>query len=308
MGIFKKAHRKAILGMNARNLRVELENPVVAIRLVNNKYSTKAALEAANIPVSPTIAVIRGRRDLAGFDWEALPDAWALKPNNGRRGAGILLAAGRDGDGWRTASGAHLSRKSVVNHLRYVLDGDYSMEGVRRDWALFEPLIVPHPDLTDLVPSGLPDVRVICHHTEPILAMTRLPTAESDGRANLHQGAVGASVDLESGRIVRAQHKGERIHEHPDTGYPLIGAQIPAWEAVVAAAAACGEATGLGYLGADVVVDEVRGPLVLEVNARPGLEIQNVSGVGLAHLLESVSWSPVPAAQEHSIAPKTYAA
>lgn len=118
--------------------------------------------------------------------------------------------------------------------------------------------------------------------------MVRLPTLESDGKANLHQGALGAAVDLESGCIFKAQIDGREVLEHPDTGRVLVGAKLPEWEGVVAAATACYPATGLGYLGADVVVDRERGPLVLEINARPGLEIQNVAGIGLADLLSGV--------------------
>lgn len=286
-GFYKsKAGWEQVLGMNARNLRVEVENPPEAIRLVNDKLSTKVALEAAGIPVAPTLAVVSHRWELESFDWEALPDAWALKPNNGRRGAGILLAAEQDGeDGWRTGSGRHLSKRAMKSHLRYVIDGDYSMESVQRDSALFEPLIHPHPALADLIPSGLPDVRVICHYGEPVLGMVRLPTLKSDGKANLYQGALGAAVDLQTGCIFRAVYNGREVFEHPDTGRVLVGAELPDWDGVVAAAAACHAATGLGYLGADVVVDRDRGPLVLEVNARPGLEIQNVTATGLAGLL-----------------------
>ncbi len=254
-----------------------------AIQLVNSKHDTKAALEEAGVPVAPTLVRIRDRRELSRLDWDALPEAFALKPNYGRGGAGILLA--KDGDGWSTLSGRPLSKEVIKDQIRSILEGEYSLESVERDSALLEPLIVPHPVLARLVPSGLPDIRVICHHGEPLLAMMRLPTEESEGRANLHQGAVGAAVDLGSGRVARAMLKRERIEEHPDTGEGLLGVEVPEWGAVVEAAGRCAEATGLGYLGADVVVDEERGPLVLEVNARPGLEIQNVAGVGLADLL-----------------------
>ncbi len=283
MKMFEKTRWEAVLGMNARNARVEAENPLRATQLVNSKHDTKAALEEAGVPVAPTLVRIRDRRELSRLDWDALPEAFALKPNYGRGGAGILLA--KDGDGWSTLSGRPLSKEVIKDQIRSILEGEYSLESVERDSALLEPLIVPHPVLARLVPSGLPDIRVICHHGEPLLAMMRLPTEETEGRANLHQGAVGAAVDLGSGRVARAMLKRERIEEHPDTGEGLLGVEVPEWGAVVEAAGRCAEATGLGYLGADVVVDEERGPLVLEVNARPGLEIQNVAGVGLADLL-----------------------
>jgi alpha-L-glutamate ligase-like protein len=271
--------------MNRRNLHVEVDNPRDAVRLVNDKYRTKAALRAVGVPASPTIATVRHRADLVNFDWESLPDTWALKPNHGRGGAGIMLAARREREGWETASGGSLGREAVARHISYILDGDYSMEGMQRDWALFEPLIVPHPTLAVLSGSGLADVRVICCHQEPVLSMMRLPTLASGGRANLHQGAIGAAVDLTSGRLTRARHRGRDVSAHPDTGKTLIGVEVPCWEKVLDAAAACGDATGLGYLGTDIVIDRERGPLVLEVNARPGLEIQNVTGVGLLGLL-----------------------
>jgi len=46
-------------------------------------------------------------------------------------------------------------------------------------------------------------------------------------------------------------------------------------------AARCYELTGLGYLGVDIVLDRIRGPLILELNARPGLNIQIANKAGL---------------------------
>jgi hypothetical protein len=46
--------------------------------------------------------------------------------------------------------------------------------------------------------------------------------------------------------------------------------------------------TGLGYIGADVVLDARRGPMVLELNARPGLAIQLANRAGLMPRLDTV--------------------
>jgi alpha-L-glutamate ligase-like protein len=276
-----------VLGMNARTLLVERENPAEAIRLVNSKCATKNTLYEAGIPYPKTLALIENRFDLANLDWEALPDGWAIKPDFGRRGSGILLARRRDGDGWRTGSGRYLSGGAVEDHLRFVLDGEFSADSLAGDRAFVEPLIVPDPTLARLSPAGLPDVRLICYRGEVLLGMVRLPTHASEGRANLHQGAIGAAVDLATGRVTRALSEGQVTGEHPDTGEDLVGVGIPDWGEVLEMARRCGPATGLGYVGVDVVVDESRGPLVLEVNARPGLEIQNITGVGLAGLLRN---------------------
>ncbi len=283
--IFGRDAWENVLGMNARNARVAAENSPEAIRLVDSKYETKKVLEEAGVPVSPTILVVRDRRDIANFDWEDLPDGWVLKPDRGRQGIGIVIATSREGPGWCMSSGDFLGRDEIVNRLHFILDGEFSSEGVEEDRAFFEPLIVAHPALARLVPSGLPDVRLVCHREKVLLGMIRLPTEASDGRANLHQSAIGALVDLDSGRITRAMLGEERIEDHPDTGERLVGVEVPGWETIMEVAPRCSEATGLGYLGVDAVIDEEQGPLVLEVNARPGLEIQNVAGVGLAELI-----------------------
>jgi alpha-L-glutamate ligase-like protein len=273
-----------ILGLNARNERIARRNPHRSIRLVDDKHATKQALEAVGAPAAPTIGLVRSWRDARRLDWDALPDSWALKPNRSLGGSGILLAAGRRDGAWHSGSGRPIAPEQVAEHVRFILDGEFSPRD--RDWALFEPLLRAHTELRRLSYQGLPDIRVICHDDRPKLAMLRLPTAASGGRANLHQRAIGAAVDLDSGRVTRAWRGREPVTSHPDSGERLLGATIPHWDGVVEAASRCAAATGLRYLGADVVVDERLGPVILEVNARPGLQIQNVTGQGLAETVE----------------------
>ncbi len=289
LGTLRNGRWKDVLGMNARNAIVEGENPPDAIRLVNSKSATKEALEKVGVPYPKTLYTVEGRRELSQLDWDALPEGWVLKPNLGRRGAGILLASRRDpeGDGWLTGSGRRLTRAEILDHLRFVLDGEFSLENVPRDMAFFEELIKPHPTLARLVPSGLPDVRLVCYRNRMLLAMMRLPTFSSEGRANLHQGAIGAAVDLETGRVTRATAHHTFTEHHPDTGEKLVGLEVPEWGEILEIAKRCCKASKLRYSGVDIVVDEKRGPLVLEINARPGLEIQNISGVGLAAMIRS---------------------
>lgn len=273
-----------VLGMNARNAHIAEQNPRAAVRLVNDKQATKDALRAAGSPTSDTILLVEHGSQLRDAPWRDLPDEWALKPNQGLGGNGIMLAAGRDGDRWHTASCRAITALDVKDHMRSILDGEFS--GRSADAALVEPLIHAHPELDRLSYRGLPDIRVMCLGPEPRLAMMRLPTARSGGRANLHQQAIGAAVDLDTGRVVRAWAGGRELHDHPDTGEHVVGALVPCWSEVVDAASRCAAATGLRYLGADIVVDRDRGPLVLEVNARPGLQVQNVTGQGLMQLVE----------------------
>ena len=61
------------------------------------------------------------------------------------------------------------------------------------------------------------------------MAMLRLPTKASNGRANLHQGGIGTGVDLDTGRTNHAVQRNRVVDHHPDTGVPLVGRVVPYW-------------------------------------------------------------------------------
>ncbi|MPN37702.1 hypothetical protein SDC9_185222 [bioreactor metagenome] len=90
--------------------------------------------------------------------------------------------------------------------------------------------------------------------------------------------------------------RGRLVEKHPDTGRDLcLELVVPAWRDHLSIAARSYEMTGLGYFGADIVMDRNKGPMLLELNARPGLAIQIANGEGLARRLEYVD-ARMPAA------------
>jgi alpha-L-glutamate ligase-like protein len=276
-----------VLGMNRRNAMIARANSRAAIRLVRDKVRTKTALSAHGVPVPPTLGVWRDHDDVARTDWRALGDTFVLKPVAGSMGRGVLVVTGRtSGGGWTSAGGSDRSPADLTRHACEILEGDHT-DG-KPDAAMAEPLLRSHDDIASMAPVGLPDIRVICHLGRPILAMSRIPTLASGGRGNLHRGGIGAGIDLATGRITRAVIAGRPIERHPDSGVRLLDRRIPHWDVVLDAAARCHAATDLGYLGADVVIDRDLGVVVLEVNGHPGLEIQNVCGVGLGTALSRV--------------------
>ncbi|WP_340137529.1 sugar-transfer associated ATP-grasp domain-containing protein [Aurantiacibacter aquimixticola] len=247
-----------------------------------DKVAAKVALNAGGVTTTGTICVISSYGDLLDFDpVRDLPESWAIKPARGSQGDGILLALRREGNNWFKGSGTKLTPTDVMNHLRRIVDGGFSGDGAAEDAALIEPLIRADKRITQLVPEGLPDVRVISLREHPLMAMMRIPTNASDGKANLHQRAIGAAVDIETGIITRAMCVGEELTHHPDSDALLIGFTVPEWDRVLDISSKCSAAIGLGYLGVDIILDENDGPMVLEVNAHPGIEIQNINQKGL---------------------------
>ena len=270
-----------ILGINLRNAIIAKYNPRSAIELARDKVGAKVALNAGGVTTTGTIAVISSYGDLLDFDpVRDLGQSWAIKPARGSQGDGILLALRREGNDWFKGSGTKLTPTDVMNHLRRIVDGAFSGDNAE-DAALIEPLIRADKRILELVPEGLPDVRVISLREHPLMAMMRIPTKASDGKANLHQRAIGAAVDIDTGIITRAMCVGEEITHHPDSGALLIGFQVPEWDTVLEMASKCSAAIGLGYLGVDIIIDENDGPMILEVNAHPGIEIQNINQKGL---------------------------
>lgn len=278
-----------VLGMNARNAQFVLPgNPRSHYPRVDDKLRTKRLCEAHGIPVPTTYGVVARQADVARFGGMVAdrPD-FVVKPARGAEGRGIVVVIGHDGATFTTAGGETQTSADVRYHLANTLSGLYSLGG-QPDRAIVERRIVRHAAFEAVAVGGTPDVRVVLSRRVPAMAMVRLPTRASRGRANLHQGAVAAGVHLRTGRTFGGVCHDRAVAEHPDTGAPVAGVLVPDWDALLAAAMTLADALEMDYIGVDFVLDAAAGPVVLEANARPGLAIQIANRRGLLPRLKFI--------------------
>ena len=280
---------REMLGLNRRNHDlITRHNPRALFQIVDHKVKTKAALTALSLPVAETLTVYHMHREIADFTWQSRGwSEFVMKPAQGAGGEGIVSIVEKHASDFVTSDGRRLSARDVEGHLADILSGVFSLNQ-RYDDALVESRIKPHPVLARLSFRGLPDLRVIVFCGVPLMAMLRVSTRASRGRANLHVGGIGIGVDLVTGRTTHALAGKTWIALHPDTAMPLCGVQLPEWSALLHVATQCADAVPLGYLGVDLTLDDAARPLVLELNARPGLSIQLANRRGLRPLIDEV--------------------
>lgn len=298
---WRALHEKGVLGINRRNAEYTLRwNPRSKYPTVDDKLLTKKLCAQAGIPTPKLLAVASHHFELSALR-HALQglDSFVLKPARGAMGNGILVVRERDGERFRLAGGRSIDLDDLSYHAAGIISGLYALAG-QTDVAIVEERLEVHPALAEITTEGVPDVRVVVFRGVPAMAMTRLPTRKSGGRANLHQGAVAAGIDLGTGATTHAIQQSRPIERHPDTGQSLLHRALPGWHPMLEFAVRAADETGLGYVGADMVVDAARGPVLLEMNARPGLMIQLANQAGLLPRLRAIdrSWRPGRSVEE----------
>jgi alpha-L-glutamate ligase-like protein len=285
----KRLHRQGVLGMNERNARCILEwNPRRHFAIVDDKLQMHSLCARLGVPTPVILEVIEQLSELRRLPAiVARARNFVIKPNHGAGGRGVLIVSPSPNGTSHDHDGRPLTADALHRHVAEILSGLYSIGG-RPDQALIQERVCIHPIFDGLAYRGTPDIRVIVYRGVPVMAMLRLPTKQSGGRANLHQGGVGAGIDLTGGWTFHAIQHNRSIDEHPDTGRPLLGMQIPEWDLILDLSRRLAGAIALGYIGLDIVLDAGRGPLLLEANARPGLAIQNANNRGLLPRLAEV--------------------
>ena len=281
-GMYRRLKQRGILSINRRNSDYVLRyNPRKLYPLVDDKLPTKRLALNAGIAVPELYLLIEAEHQIKTLEkrLSAYTD-FVIKPAHGAGGDGILVITGRVFGRYRQINGNLLTVQEISHHLSCLLSGAYSLGG-HPDYAMIEHRVVVDPVFADISHEGVPDIRVITLLGYPAMAMVRLPTRLSGGKANLHQGAIGVGIDLATGLTLGGVFHNDVIDYHPDTLNSTLNIQVPYWDPILDIAARCYELTGLGYLGVDIVLDKDHGPLMLELNARPGLNIQIANRVGI---------------------------
>lgn len=281
--------RGGVLGINARNRNYVMRfNPRSKYPLVDDKLTTKRLALEAGLAVPELYAAVRFQGELIHIDrFLAGLDSFVIKPAHGSGGDGVLVITDRRRGLFVKGDGRGLSLGDIEYFVSNILSGIHSLGGIP-DAAMIEYRVRSSRLFDAISYRGVPDIRLLIFRGIPAMAMIRLPTRASDGKANLHQGAVGVGIALHSGITGHGVVRDHVVDEHPDFGTGLIGHRIPDWQALLAIGARCADLTGLGYCGVDLVLDETRGPMMLEVNARPGLAIQIANQCGLEHRLRTI--------------------
>ncbi|MFY7697223.1 MAG: alpha-L-glutamate ligase-like protein [Legionella sp.] len=289
LSTYKRLRQQGVLSINQRNSDFVLRyNRRKLFPLVDDKLKTKRLALEAGIAVPPLYEIVDREHQLKTLEQLLRPyHDFVIKPARGAGGDGIIVITDRVFGRYRQVNGKLLTNQELSYHLSCLLSGAYSLGG-HSDYAIIEHRVVVDPVFANVSHEGIPDIRIITLLGYPAMAMLRLPTRLSGGKANLHQGAIGTGVNLATGLTLGGVFHNDIIDFHPDTLNPIVNIAIPYWDKILEIAASSYELTGLGYLGVDIVLDKQQGPLMLELNARPGLNIQIANREGVLNRYRTI--------------------
>ncbi len=277
-----------LLWQNARNLKyIKGFNSKMARKLADSKLKTKEFLKSRGVPVPKTLAILKNHDQVTLERVMELDPPFVVKPNNWFGWKWIIVVDEVDASGNFVANtGDIYSPEQMKIHLLNVLDGFFSLSW-SRDRALIEKKIVITNEVQVLGTFWLPDVRIIVFNMVPIMAMLRIPTKESDWKANIHWWACAAGIDIWTGKLTYITQHSKIVKSVPWVG-DVRGLVLPDWDKMLEMSVRVQKETNIWYLGCDIVMDHKEGPLLLEINIRPWIAIQIANMARLKDRLERV--------------------
>lgn len=261
--------------------------------VINNKLTTHLLLGAMDIPSARLLGVVwrAAVHRFPGEERVPLPDYLrALEPGRqvffkliaGAEGKNIHAVQRVDDDRWRV-SGEVLDLDRTVAELT---------ERRQRPMIVEEGL-AQHPKLQALYPDSVNTIRVLTmldlsdHQPFIARAVQRIGTRRSGSVDNWSRGGLSAMIDPDTGQLGRASRlpdgaELEWFDNHPDTGAPIAGVEVPYWRDVCDLVLHSARVLSfMEYIGWDIVVTP-DGPVVLEANINTGMNVLQVHGPLLA--------------------------
>ncbi|OGD78727.1 hypothetical protein A2368_01390 [Candidatus Collierbacteria bacterium RIFOXYB1_FULL_49_13] len=284
------AKARDLLGINSRSSEYLRLNSHRARRTADSKWLSKRFFIKKKIPTPKLLGMLANTREIEDFDWSSLGVGFVVKPVEGLGGEGILVIKkpAKAVGSYVMMDGSKIDVGDLKFHCRDIVQGRFSRNNLP-DSALIEERVKIHPKFLKIAVGGTPDVRVIVFNRVPVMAMLRVPTAESNGKSNLHQGAIGLGVDMATGITTYGVYRGKQIKFFPGTRDKVNGITVPFWSKVLETAVKIQfKLPSLGYFGCDILIDQEKGPVVIELNDQPGLNIQLANMAGLRRRLERV--------------------
>lgn len=262
--------------------------------LANDKLLNYLVLRAGGYPIPEPIASYTrsGRRigqervltrleDVHAFlDEDIYP--FYVKPISAGYGHGVSGVAAREEEGFRLLDDSIVSREKLMRPFSFP-----PYVGM-----LFQRPLSAHPAIAELTgTTAVSCIRFICFITSegPVIhtAFWKITTGRNmlDNFSHGDYGNCLGVADLTSGKITRVIARmgpGGEITQHPTTGKPLLGFQLPDWQqARELVCSATKEFPGLRLQNWDVAFCPT-GPVLLELNTESELAVpQAISGRGL---------------------------
>ncbi|MFA5871643.1 MAG: sugar-transfer associated ATP-grasp domain-containing protein [Parcubacteria group bacterium] len=279
------SRHKIPLGMNLRNYLIREYNSFESLDLAKDKSGAKRLFSEHGIITPKTFFEIKSFSDLSKIS--LFPDEFVIKPSRGFGGNGIMVLQ-KNSQGFLDPSGEVFSENKIRKHIRKILDGEFSGHK-EEDVAIVEERIFASPKITFKESAGLPDIRIFCVNYVPVMAMMRHSTKATRGRANLTVGAIGIGIDVETGRVTHLfSKKEEREFKLSDFDIPE-NFRVPHWKQLIEASIEASKLSQLSISGVDLIIDRNDRVVLIEINGRPGIEIQNVNKKSLLESMRLLS-------------------
>lgn len=245
----------------------------VSAKLLNDKLAFHQFCYAHSLPTARLFAIV----SKGTFGWTdpsqiTLPTVdLFLKPRKENGGSGAERWAYIEGRFHRHGHSTSLDAKGLTERL---------VELSRNQAYLVYECLANHPDVSDLSAGALCTLRLhtmLNEEGEPEHLFTMFRMSQFRERIVDTQDGIASAVDPLTGILGPASNSSpvaRWMDHHPVTNARITGRTIPYWrEALALALATHAELKALYLIGWDIAIT-ARGPVILEANKAPDLEIE----------------------------------